>query len=391
MRTDGVRRTRGASRRSARAIAAALSAAAFLSLRPGAARAADAASPTIYKNDDLPLILETQELKRPRIDKVVAALDLKPGMTILDIGAGTGQQSYALAAALHGTGQVDATDIEPRLVDYVNAQARLKKLGNLRAHLVAAQGFDPFYAKRRYDLILMWEVYNYLNDRPDYYRRLLGSLNPGGRVVMVEAEQMSPLGRGFFREDFSDWDGFVAALKREPDASPFGAALNKPLRGLFAKGPSSDDPRLVRTVLFHLDRLLEVRFYKQFSDGLHLKPGLELTPDERTQAEWMLHRLTLDHVDAREFPRLEFQLMNMMGLLNKLLVIAHYRPYLRFEGRSPYWSSGPEASWYLRHDGHVREMEAAGFHLTDQKPLVPYQAVWTFTASDAAPAAEPEP
>jgi ubiquinone/menaquinone biosynthesis C-methylase UbiE len=385
-------RSDGASRRRilARTCAAVAVAASCFGL-PGAARAATDASPTIYKNDDLSLIIETQELKRPRIDKVVASLGLKPGMKILDIGAGTGQQSYALAAALKGTGEVDATDIEPRLVDYVNEQARKKNLSNLHAHLVSGDGFDAFYSGRRYDLIVMWEVYNYLADRPDYYRRLRACLNPGGRVVMVEAEQMSQLGRGFFREDFSDWDGFLSALKREPADSPFGAALGKPLRGLFARGLGGDDPLVVRTVLFHVNRLLETRFYKPFSDGVRLKPGLDLTPDERTQAEWMLHRLTLDHVDQREFPRLEYQLVSMMGLLNKLLVVSHFRPYLRFDGRSPYWSSAPEAVWLLRRDGHLRDMEAGGFRLLDESPFVPYQAVWTFAADDGAHADEDAP
>ena len=372
------------SRRSAVLAFAAALAAAVLS----PARAADApAAPTIYKNDDLSLIVETQELKRPRIERVVAGLGLRPDMTILDLGAGTGQQSYALASALKGTGRVDATDIDPQLVDYVNAQARKRGLGNLHANLVKGEGLDPFYEKDRYDLILMWEVYNYLTNRADFYRRLRASLKPGGRVVLVEAETMPSFARIFFRRDFKDWRGLVAAIKAEPPQSPFGLMLRAPLQPLFDRGLDAEDPALVRAVLYNMDRMLEGRMYKMVSDGAHFKPGLDFTPDERTQGEWMLHRLMLDRADSREFTRLEFQLVGMMALLNKLVVISHYRSFMTFAERAPYWSNEYETTWDQKFDVHVRDMEAAGFKLVDEKPLVPYQGVWTFVAAEPAPAA----
>jgi protein-L-isoaspartate O-methyltransferase len=363
-------------------LAAALAAAAA----PGAGAAGSCAATSIYKNDDLAVIVAASLLKRPRIERVVTGMDLRPGMKVLDIGSGSGQQSYAIASALKGTGHVEAADIEPALVDYVNAQALKQGLGNLHATCVSADGFDPFYARDRYDRILMWEVYNYLTDRADYYSRLRASLKPGGRVVMVEVEQMSPLSRSFFRQDFKDWSGFLAAIKREPPGTPFGDELRGRLQNTFDLGLDDDDPRLVRTVLFFLNRMLELRTYEHYADGVHLKPGLDFLPEERTQSEWMLHRLSLDLVEKREAGRLELQLFNMMALLNKLIVIQRYRPYLTASDRQPYWSTGPENNWFHKHDTHVRDMEAAGFRLVDEKPFPPFQAVWTFAADEAAPA-----
>ena len=84
---------------------------ALLAASAAAAIGADV-SRRIYRSDDLNLIVETQALKLPRIDALIRTLDLKPGMTILDIGAGSGQQSYKIAEALKGTGKVYAADID---------------------------------------------------------------------------------------------------------------------------------------------------------------------------------------------------------------------------------------------------------------------------------------
>ena len=51
-----------------------------------------------------------------------------------------------------------------------------------------------------------------------------------------------------------------------------------------------------------------------------------------------------------------------MQLLNKLLIIQHFRPYLSRQGLFPYWSQSP-ARWYLEQDGRLAEMQAAGYEL----------------------------
>src|SRR6185295_6636753 len=106
--------------------------------------------------DDLQLMIKLQRTKLPRIERVFGQLKIEPGMTILDIGAGTGQQAYILAERLKGSGKVYATDIDPLLVDYVNAQAKERGLSNLETAVVSIKGVDPFYAKHRYDLILLY-------------------------------------------------------------------------------------------------------------------------------------------------------------------------------------------------------------------------------------------
>lgn len=335
----------------------------------------------IYVSDDLDLIVKTQTLKIPRIDDVIGRLDIRPGMTILDIGAGSGQQSYKMAEALKGTGHVYATDINPQLVDYVAAQAKRRRLNNLSAHRVSPEGVDPFYSERTYDLILLYDVYNYLNDRVDYYRKLRRLLNPQGRVVLVESEMVAD--RSFFREDFKDWDGFIARLRQEPLETPFGRHIRMPLRKLLNDNPRADDRASQRAVLFHLNRSLNAKFYLLFSDGLDFKKNVAFMPEERSYALWLLHRLTLDGLPQRELIRAAYQDFKLMQMLNKLLIIQRYRTYLAGGDVHPYWSRSPEVRWYRASDRRIVEMASAGYALNSMTPLVPFQAVWIFVVNSA--------
>jgi SAM-dependent methyltransferase len=334
----------------------------------------------IYRSDDLDLIVKTQSLKLPRIDELIGRLDPRPGMIILDIGAGTGQLSYKLAEALKGTGRIYAADINPRFIGYIAAQAKQRGLSNLEPLLVGPEGVDPAYSARSYDLIVMYDVYNYLKDRVDYYGKLRRLLKPGGRVVLVESESVPD--RSFDREDFKDWNGLLARIRREPLDGPFGGAIRTPLRRLLEGEPRVDERALERAVLFHLNKTLDLKFYLQFTDGLAFKKDVDFTPQERPYAEWLLHRIALDGVSDRDLGRTELQLFRLMQSLNKLLLIQHYRAFLDFDDVHPYWSRAMEVGWYREHERRVGELASAGYALERRFPLPPFQAIWIFRAAD---------
>lgn len=118
-----------------------------------------------------------------RPDLVLAALDLRPGMTIADIGAGTGYFSVRLARAVPD-GQVIATDIEPDMIRYLTERAAREQLSNLRAVLTPPS--DPQLAPETVDRILVVDVWHHLDDRPAYARALARSLRSGGKLAIVD-------------------------------------------------------------------------------------------------------------------------------------------------------------------------------------------------------------
>jgi SAM-dependent methyltransferase len=116
-------------------------------------------------------------------DRVLAALELGPGMTVADIGAGTGYFTVRLARAI-SDGQVIATDIEPDMVRYMTERARREGLHNVRA--VVTPPRDPQLPPRSVDRILVVDVWHHLEDRAAYARALAAALRPGGMIAVVD-------------------------------------------------------------------------------------------------------------------------------------------------------------------------------------------------------------
>src|SRR5262249_42364471 len=71
---------------------------------------------------------ERKEEERP--DLVLAALDLKPGMKVADIGAGSGYYSSRMAERVGADGVVYAVDVQPEMVEMLRLQLKLQKVTN---------------------------------------------------------------------------------------------------------------------------------------------------------------------------------------------------------------------------------------------------------------------
>ena len=69
------------------------------------------------------------------IDKLIDVLEIKPGMTVLDLGTGSGQYAYKIAEKLNGTGTIFATDIDINMIEYLNQQVKTKNLINLHFYI----------------------------------------------------------------------------------------------------------------------------------------------------------------------------------------------------------------------------------------------------------------
>jgi SAM-dependent methyltransferase len=117
-------------------------------------------------------------------DEVVALLALTPGMTVVDVGAGTGYFLSRLSAAVGASGRVVATDIQRDMVRYMNERAAREKLGNVSA--VLAPPDDVGVAAGSADRALVVDVWHHIQGREQYAARLARVLRPGGAVVIVD-------------------------------------------------------------------------------------------------------------------------------------------------------------------------------------------------------------
>jgi cyclopropane fatty-acyl-phospholipid synthase-like methyltransferase len=124
-------------------------------------------------------------------DRVIAALELAPAMTVADIGAGTGYFTVRLARAVP-QGQVIATDIEPDMIRYMNERAAREQLTNVRA--VVTPPADPQLAEASVDRILVVDVWHHLGDRVAYAKALARGLKAGGKLAIVDFKMSSSHG-----------------------------------------------------------------------------------------------------------------------------------------------------------------------------------------------------
>jgi ubiquinone/menaquinone biosynthesis C-methylase UbiE len=118
------------------------------------------------------------------------ALKIKPGMTVADVGAGTGYMSLRLARRVGSTGKVYAEDIQPemlRLLKQNEDQAQVTNIEN-----VLGSESDPRLPAQKIDLILLVDVYHELSQPQKMLERFKDALKPNGRLVLLEYRKEDP-------------------------------------------------------------------------------------------------------------------------------------------------------------------------------------------------------
>lgn len=122
--------------------------------------------------------------------KALAALELKPGMVVADIGAGSGYYTSRMAKLVGATGKVYATDIQPGMLELLNRRIQAEALTNVTPVLGAME--DPALPAAAIDLAIMVDVYHELQNPQVFLQKLRPVFKPGGRLVLVEFRKEDP-------------------------------------------------------------------------------------------------------------------------------------------------------------------------------------------------------
>jgi SAM-dependent methyltransferase len=124
-----------------------------------------------------------------RPDLLVEELHLQPGMTIADIGAGSGYLSRRMVAIV-APGRVFAVDVQPQMVALLTELSQKPEFKNL----VPIQGNtrDVKLPPASTDLAVLVDVYHELAYPYEVMSSLIRALKPGGRVVLVEYRGEDP-------------------------------------------------------------------------------------------------------------------------------------------------------------------------------------------------------
>lgn len=130
---------------------------------------------------------DREEWQHP--DEVVAALALRPGDRVADLGAGGGYFTFRLAEAVGEDGKVFAIDVDPDMLEYIETTAAERGLPRIVALLGEAS--DPGLPDGSVDLIFISNTFHHLPERIDYFRNARTALRTGGRIAVVELSKNS--------------------------------------------------------------------------------------------------------------------------------------------------------------------------------------------------------
>ena len=121
---------------------------------------------------------------RQKPAELMAALDVKPGMSVADVGTGVGYLLPWLSKAVGPEGKVVGEDIQFDFMEKAQALAKEKSLANVK--FIVGSERDAKLPAASMDLILTLDVYHHF----DYPSMMLDSiakaLKPGGRFAIVD-------------------------------------------------------------------------------------------------------------------------------------------------------------------------------------------------------------
>jgi precorrin-6B methylase 2 len=115
---------------------------------------------------------------------VVAALAVRPGDLVADVGPGFGHFTLQLAVAVVPDGIVYAADADPDTLDDLRRAADERGITNLRPALTSRRRLE---LPEPVDLLFVSATYHHLREPVRYFADARSLLRPAGRVAILES------------------------------------------------------------------------------------------------------------------------------------------------------------------------------------------------------------
>jgi ubiquinone/menaquinone biosynthesis C-methylase UbiE len=116
---------------------------------------------------------------------VIRLLNLTNGMSIADIGAGSGFFALPFARAIEPDGRLFAVDVQPEMLEFLRAKLRsATSLRNLE--LIAGEATVTNLKDASCDLVFLGNVWHELDDHARVLRETARILRSGGRVAILD-------------------------------------------------------------------------------------------------------------------------------------------------------------------------------------------------------------
>jgi predicted methyltransferase len=122
--------------------------------------------------------------------EIARLLAIKPGMTVADIGAGSGYHTVRLSPRVGPAGTVIAEDVTR---DYLAALAkRIEQLKLTNVKLALGESHDPRLPASSLDAAILVHMYHEIAQPYAFLYNLAPALKPGARIGIVDQERPTP-------------------------------------------------------------------------------------------------------------------------------------------------------------------------------------------------------
>jgi ubiquinone/menaquinone biosynthesis C-methylase UbiE len=132
----------------------------------------------------------TERAHEERPDLVLSVMDIKPGMVIADIGAGTGYYARRMARRAGSKGIVYAVEVQPQMMALLEQNLSRHQATNVRA--VLGTTTDPRLPAASLDLAILVDVYHEFEFPHEMLAAIVRALKSGGQVAFVEFRANDP-------------------------------------------------------------------------------------------------------------------------------------------------------------------------------------------------------
>lgn len=131
--------------------------------------------------------VESREVFHNR-DEIVKACEIQPGMTVADIGAGTGLFTRLFSKEVGDQGWVYAVDINARFLEHIQARAAQEKQSNITSVLCPEDSVS--LPANSIDLAFICDVYHHFEYPMTTLATLHRAMKPGGRVIVIDFKRI---------------------------------------------------------------------------------------------------------------------------------------------------------------------------------------------------------
>jgi SAM-dependent methyltransferase len=119
--------------------------------------------------------------------EIVRLLELKPGMTVGDVGAGSGYHTIRLSRLVGPSGSVVAQDVTREYL--IELARRTERLGLKNVTFALGEPHDPRLPASSLDAAILVHMYHEIIQPYAFLHNLAPALKPGARIGIVDLER----------------------------------------------------------------------------------------------------------------------------------------------------------------------------------------------------------